>query len=604
MTATGEERSGMSAAGWWNGLTPDERTARWIAYIENPVLAIREHFYIVVDDQPTLFGNVITDWQLDFFEAVFSRHPDGTPKHRVVYSERRRGESKTEDMAIAALADLLFGPRFSKSYVVATDKDQAAVVRESVERLQACTPLLAKLVVTRSIITNPATGSTVTILAADERTNWGLRARRIFFDELSLQVDAKLWTVMISTLGKSKRAQMVACSMAGHDFASIGWKVRKTALEDPAYFFQSREGTELAPWLSAKDMEEQKVWLLPADFARLWLCRWTEVDGSWITREMYELAEIGEESLGDKVHRHVIYVDLGLVHDLTAIAVARAEDDGTVILSSLHTMKGTRAEPVNLEAVENLVADLVERFNVRAVTFEAWQAVGSVQRLQKRLPGVKVDALSPTQGTQATLFQTLLTLFATNQLVLFPHEQLRKEALGLLVKLSGGQAKVVGTNAVHQDHVVAVGGAANLLIHGAQKKERSNLDLLGGINSGMVRSGPKPEPFGFGTTGRGMTTWSGGIDQSVDPGYQGISGSEGASNQQYVRPASAYDPVWEWAKLHGWSTNDKDQCERRFAGLGLTPAEVIARLDEVSKGKTFGDRKLQTLVDLTFGDLP
>ena len=84
------------------------------------------------------------------------------------------------------------------------------------------------------------------------------------------------------------------------------------------YYFATRADTELAPWLSAKDMEEQQRTLNPADFARLWQFRWVEPAGSWITREMYDSCETGHESR----HAHdgqtsVGFVDVGLVSDLS-----------------------------------------------------------------------------------------------------------------------------------------------------------------------------------------------------------------------------------------------------------------------------------------------
>jgi hypothetical protein len=63
----------------------------------------------------------------------------------------------------------------------------------------------------------------------------------------------------------------------------------------------------------------------------------------------------------------------------------------------------------------------------------------------------------------ARLFGGLYQLFANRRLVIFPHEQLRREALALVVKTVGGRLKVVESSSVHQDHVVALGGAADLI---------------------------------------------------------------------------------------------------------------------------------------------
>jgi hypothetical protein len=57
----------------------------------------------------------------------------------------------------------------------------------------------------------------------------------------------------------------------------------------------------------------------------------------------------------------------------------------------------------------------------------------------------------------------LYTLFSNRRLSLFPHERLRKEALSLVIKQVGGRLKVVDSGSVHQDHVIALGGAAEMV---------------------------------------------------------------------------------------------------------------------------------------------
>jgi Phage Terminase len=431
------------------------------AYRRDPALLIAEQFYL-----PTgaTYGQAAAPFQVALFNAVFARNIDGTPRHRLLYDQRRRGESKTEDLAAVGLADVFVGPKRHRSYAIAADQDQALLILDAIGGLVDRSPLLGGQVdVLRSTVRNRATKSELRVISADDRTAFGIRPYRALFDELSLQLDARLWNVIWSSIGKSPASQLVAMSMAGWDFDSIGWKVREVARGSAAYYFASREGTELAPWLSPRDYEEQRLTLHPSDFARFWECRWTEPRGSWITREMYDACAIGTESLrGDRRSRYVGFVDVGLVHDPTAVAVVHREGE-RVVLDTLATLQGSRNEPVELEVLEQLVTGLTDRFGVREWLFEAPQAVASVQRLQKRL-SANVEARYPTADTQARLFGTLYQLFANRRLVLFPHEQLRKEALSLVIRTVGGRLKVVESSAVHQDHVVALGGAADLLL--------------------------------------------------------------------------------------------------------------------------------------------
>jgi len=435
------------------------------AYLANPVLLIGEQL-IMESGKP--FGDVTQSFQRSFFEAVFKTRPDGSPAHRLVYDERRRGESKTEDCAAAALADLLTGPPRHKSFAVAGDEDQASLILDSIEGFKARSPMLADIRIQKSTVRNPETGSELRVMSSDAPTAYGIRPRRVFFDELSLQTNERLWTAMWTAIGKNPRSQMVAVSMAGWDFASLGWRIRELAAKNPNYYFHTREGSELAPWLSPEVMDEQRESLHPADFARFWECRWTEPKGSWITHEMYQAAETGTEShTAVPGAAYAIYVDLGLVHDATAIAVCHLEGDlgtGTVVLDTLRTMQGSRSMPVDLEAVEELVLQLMASYGCWRVIFEAPQSVASVQRLQKRLPQAFVEARYPTVEVQAQLFGNLYHLFSSRRLRIFPHDQLKREALNLVTRTVGGRLKVVDSSAIHQDHVIALGGAAALVL--------------------------------------------------------------------------------------------------------------------------------------------
>jgi hypothetical protein len=431
-------------------------------YLADPTALIREQLML---DTGRPFGDTMAPFQDAFFRAIFSQDANGIPAYRLLYDERRRGESKTEDSAAAALADLLTGPPGHTSYAVAGDEDQAGLILDSVRGFRSRSPILADIDLQKSTVRNTATDSKLIVLSSDARTSYGLRPRKVFFDELSLQLDEHLWTSMWTALGKKATSQMIAVSMAGWDFSSLGWRIRKLAQETERYYFHTREDSELAPWLSERDMDEQRDTLHPSDFARYWECRWVEPKGSWITREMYEAVETGIEShSGVSGVRYAGFVDIGLVKDATAIAVCHKDPDSeVVVLDALRTLQGNKSMPVELEAIEDTVAELTERFNCLEWIFEAPQAVASVQRLQSRLGYATITARYPTVDTQARLFGTLYTLFSNRRLSLFPHERLRKEALSLVIKTVGGRLKVVDSGSVHQDHVIALGGAAEMV---------------------------------------------------------------------------------------------------------------------------------------------
>jgi terminase large subunit-like protein len=435
-------------------------TAQLDRYLADPVELIGAEFYL---ENGQAYGRAMQPWQRRFFDAIFATRPDGRPRHRLIYDERRRGESKTEDIAAAALADLLTGPPRHRSFSVATATDQAGLILDSVEGFVARSPILRDIEVMRAtrLARNPATGSEMKVLSSEDRVSYGVRPRLVLFDELSLQTDERLWTSLWTAIGKRADGRMVAVSMAGWDFASLAWRIREISRNSETYYFATREGSELAPWLMPENMEEQRATLHPADFSRFWECRWVEPKGSWITAEMYAAAEVGREAHGgNDTPPHYGFVDVGLVRDATAIAIVHGEGE-TVVLDTLVTLQGSRDEPVRLEVLEDEIIALTQRYQVRRWRFEAPQAVASVQRLAAKLPAI--ESRYPTSESQAKLWGNLYRLFANHRLVVYPHDALRKEALSLITRQVGGRLKVVESNSVHQDHVLALGGAAELL---------------------------------------------------------------------------------------------------------------------------------------------
>jgi len=491
-------------------------SADWARYKANPELFIMEQLFT----EAGRYGDVAAPFQRRFFEAAFALDQEGLPVYDLLYEERRRGESKTADGAALLTADLLTAPPRSQFHVVAGDQDQAALVRRAIQDLESRSPILkGALDIQNALIVNRATKSEIHILSADSRTNLGISPRRVVFDELSLQPDSKQWDVMYSATAKSRFSQLIALSMAGSDFTSIGREVYELARDTESFYFASRAGSELAPWLSVKKYEQMRNSLHPDVFRRYFECVWVEAEGSFIAVELYDAAVTGQEAFaGTQGVTSVGYVDLGISHDITAGAIMRPDGE-RVVLDSLFTIKGTKKEHVDLPALEERLVAMTEPFHVGEWKLEAYQAEMLVQRLQKRLPGVKVTTLSPTATSQRTLFETYYALLATNRIVLFPHELLRKQSLNLQMSDAGyGMLKVSGTSAVHQDCVIAVGGAALMVEQG--RKRDPNYSWAGGWAAaqdrvGRASSGPTRASWALSSDRVGLP-WSGRTEADND----------------------------------------------------------------------------------------
>jgi hypothetical protein len=149
---------------------------------------------------------------------------------------------------------------------------------------------------------------------------------------------------------------------------------------------------------------------------------------------------------------------VGLTRDRTVAAVAHRDPaTGHVIVDVLRTWAGRPGAPVALPEVEAEVARLSRTF-AAPVVLDPYQAVLLGQRL--RQAGVEVREYPFTAEARRRLFGTLLQLVRDGHLRCFPHDDLRRELLGLEVQETSAGWRVDHKPGRHDDHVVAVALAA------------------------------------------------------------------------------------------------------------------------------------------------
>lgn len=123
----------------------------------------------------------------------------------------------------------------------------------------------------------------------------------------------------------------------------------------------------------------------------------------------------------------------------------------------LRTWAGRPGAPVALPEVEAEILHLSRLFTA-AVVLDPYQAVLLGQRL--RAAGCEVREYGFT-GEGRRMFGTLLQLVKDGHLRSFPHEDLRRELLGLEVSETAAGWRVDHRPGRHDDHVVAVALAAH-----------------------------------------------------------------------------------------------------------------------------------------------
>ncbi|TMK78232.1 MAG: terminase, partial [Actinobacteria bacterium] len=148
-------------------------------------------------------------------------------------------------------------------------------------------------------------------------------------------------------------------SNAGFDAEhSWQWRVRSAAESESWGYLFSAPGI-IASWVRPEWVARMERLLPRAAFDRVILNRWTAAEGDFVTPEQWGRCVDPDRSPQTRGAAGVQYfagLDLGLTKDRTALAILHREGD-VVILDDLVVWQGTRAEPVDIGAVERALTD-------------------------------------------------------------------------------------------------------------------------------------------------------------------------------------------------------------------------------------------------------
>lgn len=179
------------------------------------------------------WGEVAHRNQWDDARAVLD--PTASPYH---YLTRARGWSKTTDLAAVAIVAMLAQlPPGSRLYALAADRDQGALLLDSVRGFVGRTPLLAgALRVEAYRVVAVARGTTLEVLAADASGAYGLRPDFLVIDELAQWPETpgarRLWEATSTAMAKVPGARMVVLTSAG-DPGHWSYDILEHAKADP-----------------------------------------------------------------------------------------------------------------------------------------------------------------------------------------------------------------------------------------------------------------------------------------------------------------------------------------------------------------------------------
>src|SRR5205807_859893 len=133
----------------------------------------------------------------------------------------------------------------------------------------------------------------------------------------------RLWEAVSSAIAKRKDARLVVLSTAG-DPAHWSHRVLEHARTDPLW--RVNELHDPPPWLDSDRLEEQRRRLPASSYARLFMNEWTAAEDRLVAPDDLRVCVTLDGPLEPQAgKRYVIGLDLGLVHDRTAMVVAHLE---------------------------------------------------------------------------------------------------------------------------------------------------------------------------------------------------------------------------------------------------------------------------------------
>lgn len=401
-------------------------------------------------------GRLWLDAAYDFQLAdVRSALEPGAPPY--AYWTRPRGGSKTEDLAAVEVSALLAEESATRSYWCAADQGQGQLAIDSIAGFAKRTPAIgAQLEIQTRRVTALATGARLDVLAADAPGAWGLRPRRVAVDELanwspSLSPE-RLWEAVSSAVAKSEDARLTVATTAG-DLSHFAAKVLEAAKTSPLWRVAETPGP--SPWAAPDRIAEQKARLPDAVFRQLFLNEWTAAEGSFLDPAVIDAAFVldGPTLERDDRFSYSAALDLGSVNDRSVLAIGHREGDA-VVLDRLETWSGSRASPVDFDAVEDFIAAAHQRFGIRLLA-DPWQGLQMMQRLRSR--GVHATEYAFSQASKQRLAQTLLHSLNAGNLRLYEAEGLCDELLGLRLRQSASGAwSFDHSRGGHDDRAVAL----------------------------------------------------------------------------------------------------------------------------------------------------
>lgn len=343
--------------------------------------------------------------------------------------------------AVALLLTCGDGEERAEVYGCAADRQQASIVFEVAADMVRMCPALSKrvkiLTATKRIVYLPS-NSFYQVLSAEAYSKHGFNIHGVVFDELHTQPNRKLFDVMTKGSGDARMQPLYfLITTAGTDTHSICYEIHQKAKDiiegrkiDPTFYpviygaDESDDWTDPAVWRKANPslgitvgMDKVKAACEsakqnPAEentFRQLRLNQWVKQSVRWMPMDKWDACAFPVNA--EYLKGRVCYggLDLSSTTDITAFVLVfppeHDEDKFTVlpffwipeeniefrvrrdrvpydVWNKQGYLETTEGNVVHYGYIEQFIAQLGEKYNIREIAFDRWGAVQMVQNLE------------------------------------------------------------------------------------------------------------------------------------------------------------------------------------------------------------------------------
>ena len=385
----------------------------------------------------------LIDWQEQIVRDIFGiLKPNGFRQFNTAYIEVPKKNGKSElCSAFALLLTCADGEERAEVYGCAGNRQQASIVFEvAADMIRNCPPLARRtkiLTATKRIVYLP-TNSFYQVLSAEAYSKHGFNISGVIFDELHVQPNRKLFDVMTKGSGDARTQPLYfLITTAGNDTNSIGYETHQKAVDilegrkiDQTFYPVIYSAKSEEDWTSEEvwrrvnpslgvtiDIEKvaaacESAQQNPSEensFRQLRLNQWLKSESRWLS--MLKINECKVDFTADDLTGRVCYagLDLSATTDLTALVLVFppiSNDDRYYILPyfwipnetidlrsrrdhvpyDLWRREGiinvTEGNVVDYGAVKEFIGKLGEKFNIKEISFDRWNATHLAQELE------------------------------------------------------------------------------------------------------------------------------------------------------------------------------------------------------------------------------